>query len=290
MTTLRNVLDLYAIRKHLSKESVRKYRVALGRFDAYLATTASFEHLTEDTICAFQEWLRPLSPATINDYAGRLVILSNFATQRGFKDGWIELQPVRELRRRPRSFSMDQIDALLTSAQLEPIKIAGIPASDWLTALILVLYDTGWRIGAAMSLQWENVDETTRWIAVEAEGNSKKLADDAKQVHPQTMRQMLKIRGNQPSVFPWEFHASNIYKIWERVRRRAGVPLGRKWGFHAIRKTTLTTIADLEDDQAACDFAQHTSIQITRQFYIDPSRLTRRRQPCDVLPRPKAAS
>jgi integrase len=119
-------------------------------------------------------------------------------------------------------------------------------------------------------------------MLVPAETRKGKTRDRRYRLSPVTSECLNAIRGFNPDkkeVFPWPYAANYIWDKYRRVLRRAGLPTGRKYMLHCLRKTVGSAVhaAGLN----AQDVLDHADKRTTRR-YLDP-RFTREDQPCDVL-------
>lgn len=280
------VLDKFKQRrKRMSGESWRKYEIALRHLEKFLGRTATVRDLRTGKMEDWLTWLvAERAPATANDYCDRICRLWKFAANHRMTKQFPEVERLKEPKRRPRALSHRQVAALLRAAANSREMIGANRASQWWTALILVLFDTGWRIGATLSLRWEDLDLATGMAEVRAE-HQKHGADDIKRLHPDTLAAIGKLDRSSDLVLPWPTYITTLYNRWKRLRVRAGIPAGREYGFHSFRRTMATNVASVAGDAMASDFAQHSSVAVTRRHYIDPTNDTRK-HPVDIVGHP----
>ena len=120
-------------------------------------------------------------------------------------------------------------------------------ASLFWPAMLLVLYDTGLRITATMTLTWTDVNTFNRAVRVPAEVQKQDeeqyldLADD-------TWAALLAIR--EPArdlVFPWPYDRSQrswpaLNRAYRKILVAAGLPATSKDLFHKVRRTTASQL------------------------------------------------
>ncbi|MEX0938548.1 MAG: tyrosine-type recombinase/integrase [Pirellulales bacterium] len=275
-------------RKRLTERTFGKYETVLRHFESYLGRTATTGDLKNRVAEDWLTWLvevRGCTPVTANGYSERICCLWKWAVNHRLAKGFPDVQRLKEPKRRPRALTNDEVSKLLWSVSKERRNMDGTPAADWWRALILVLVDSGWRVGAALSLRWEHVDFAAGLAEVKAE-HQKHGADDIKRLHPETLTALRKVKQAHPEVFGWALVIANrIYAPWKRIRKRAGIPVERDFAFHTFRRTMITNVAAVAGDQVACDFAQHSSVAITRARYLDPTNASRK-HPVDIVGHP----
>ena len=295
-----------------SESTKKKYRIAIGHLERFLSRPPLVEDLQDDTIISCLAVLqdRALSPATTNGYRGKFICLADYAFRKGVIPETLDIPKRKELRRQPNTLSELQMTALVAAAKTTPGMIGALPASLFWPALILTLYDTAARSGSILAAEWDDLDFNAGTIRLRAE-TAKTHRESSKPLHSDTIELLRSIQvilrdagdvnptgspalawakaiGDPNRLFPWPYHPLYLWQKLDRVMRRAGIPAGRRWKFHAIRRTTLTLTADRLGVSAATDLADHTSDDVTRKSYLDRSRIEQQR-PCDVLPRPGAA-
>lgn len=273
-----------------SSEPTRdQYRVALNHLHRSAGRDVGVSELTDDLVAECMAGLIKLgrSPAMVNKTRIHLLAIWRYAKRRGLIAELPDVDRVREPKRVPKAWTINQIAAILHSARQEAGLICEIAASHWWQALLSVLYDTGLRISATMVLQWDGFDEHGRTLLVPAE-TQKQNADQLPALSDDSIDALLAIRGPRPLIFPWPYDRGGpqwptLCCHLRRILARAGLPTTRKDLFHKFRKTHASYIKRAGGDPT--EQLGHSSQQVTAA-YLDP-QICRRRRQVDLLPRPK---
>jgi len=227
------------------------------------------------------------SPATANKTRAHLLAIWRFARRRGLIDTLPEVDRLREPKRIPKAWTEAEVTRILQAAAKETGEVCAIPSRQWWVALLLLLYDTGLRISAAMHLRWRDLDEENGIIFVPAEVQ-KQNADQVPFLSEDMLPVLRMIRREHAMMFPWPFDRGcrqwpTLTRHLRRILKRAGLPSDRKDLFHKFRKTTASYIKLGGGDPT--EQLGHSSPAVTRA-YLDP-RIVGQRRMVDLLPRPE---
>lgn len=119
---------------------------------------------------------------------------------------------------------------------------------DWWRALLVTLWVTGGRIDAVLRLRWEDVDfEAGRVLSKAADLKQRK---DTRPEISGALPYLVKIRGTDPRLLPWNHTRRTLYPSLQAIQRAAGIklpcpqegqpghacsPTCHVYGFHAFR-------------------------------------------------------
>jgi integrase len=198
-----------------------------------------------------------------------------------------ELPTVRCKRRPPRCWTIEEFALLVGTAAKQTGLIDGtdISRSVWWTALLLFLYDSGARVGAALAIRWADVDLQRGCVSLDAD-NAKTGLGQSVTISPQTIVWLRRMQdAKQEMVWPMAFSRTTLWRHLQVMLEACGLPVDRKSKFHRIRKTHATYLAIGASLEAAQRGLGHTSARMTTESYIDP-RLFRSVSAADVIPRP----
>jgi integrase len=235
-----------------------------------------------------------MANATINGYRALLLALWNHAhRKRRVSDPPGYVQKFKVPKRIPEAWSVEDMNLILQTAGQVRGRVCGVPAGDWWTALILVLYETGLRINAAISIAIADLNLESRWLFVPAE-NQKQDADQSFRLHPNTIaviqRTLVAPYDQREELFPWRFDQGGTTRVlgkhYRKILKQAGLPHGRRDLFHKFRRTSATAVARVADEQAAKQHLGHSHLDVTRR-YIDPRQLNNRRTIGEQIERPE---
>lgn len=280
--------------KGRSEMSDKQYRIQLRHLDRFLGRAATLADLDDDTIIAFLVGRHEATtPATANKARNHILALWRFAARKGHVRWFPDVARLQEPKRIPQAWSHAQLARLVETAYRAEmpdeknylhIPTTGIPPNLWWTGLILFLYETGVRIGAALQLRTADIDLESGRVIVRAE-IQKQYADQVFTITEETRSVLRQFAGiERELLFPWARTTSSFYLHWKKLLAAAGLPTGRRCGPHRIRRTTAT-FAELHLGRGtATGILGHSSAHVTRA-YIDTSMLPENRF-AENLPRP----
>lgn len=266
--------------KRKSKETVRLYRQCIRQFSTTLGREAKVSDLTEDNVLLHLDRRSEMSPATRNKELAELTAMWRLATQRGVHSGWPSIEDEPEPEDVPIAWMPDELSRLLSTARKQQGQIGQIPAGRFWHALLRLMLDTGERISAAREAERSWMQG--QWIVFPASVRKGKKRSRRYKLSPEGLSAIEDLKqwtGEQGKIFPWPYTRTYIWKKYKAVVKQAGLPISRKHGFHAIRKTHASILfASNVDPQESLGHSDRR----TTQRYLD-SRYTREQQPCDVL-------
>ena len=197
-------------------------------------------------------------------------------------NGFPNIEAVVELRepeRTPVAWLPEEIERIYaTIAKLDGC-VGQVPARLWWEALVRLGLDTGERINALRSARWDWI--ASRWINFPAEVRKGGRRDRAYKISQATIDAMERVRAhaNSRECFPWPYNPNYLWSKYKAILQTAGLPSGRRQGFHQLRRTVGSVVfACGSDPQEALD---HSSRRVT-QKYLDP-RYRRDTSVCDTL-------
>lgn len=265
-----------------SPATLKLWRVALRHFDRFLQRRARVPDLTNETLAAFAAWrLQKVQPATVNRDLASLLALWRWLHRRGRIDRWPDVQLEHEPRRAPQAWTREEFERLFSAAQQAPGNVGAAPASVYWPALLLVLFDSGERIGATLSLRWSDLDLAGRWVIFRAESRKGRDQDSCVRLASDTCDWLGRLPRSQPP-FAWPHSRVSIWPRYAELLAAAGLPTDRRSKFHRIRRTTASHAEAAGGN--ATELLRHASRRNTLA-YLDP-RILEPRQAIDVLWRP----
>jgi integrase len=263
-----------------SINSVRLYELCLRQFQRTLCRPPTVEDLTEENIYAHLGRRSSVAPATRNKELSQLIAMWRLAAQRGILKTWPDIGYEREPERAPVAWMPEELAKLLSAAGRAPGVVGTVPAKLWWSALLMLMLDTGERISAIRHAKWDWIQG--EWMLVPAESRKGKTRDRRYRLSPETQQALELLKssvGDLPAVFPWPYFDSYFYNKYREIVKLAGLPTGRIYQTHCLRKTVGSAVhASGGSAQDALDHADRR----TTQRYLDP-RLARKEQPCDIL-------
>lgn len=268
-----------------SCDCYRQYETNIGKANAVLGRAAMLSDLSDDLIARVCGKLLSdgRSPSTANKVRGQLVALWNFAAKRGLIATWPTLRKYQEYRREPTAWSKEQLGVLFEQCRRQCGKIGTAPANLWWLTLLSVLWDTGLRIGAAVKLEWKQIDFERGYILVKAE-QQKDREDAWFRLHEHTLALLKLLRADRRDgvVFEWPYCKTYLWLMFGKLLRQAGLPNGRRDKFHKIRRSVASWFEVAGGN--ATELLGHSGREITR-LYLDPT-ICQKPQAADRLFRP----
>ena len=279
MTLMQLLTDLYVPLKGVSQRTEKLYRLTIRAYGEFLGCEPTIEHLSEVPVARFlQQRLSTRAAATAAKDRAQLRALWEFAARRTLISEFPTLRAIRVPERIPEAWTIGEMQRLLSSATEASGAVSGVPACDFWPALILVLFETGERVSAAMALRWSDVAEDS--VIFRAETRKRCTRDIYRGITPTCHEHLEAIRRQRELVFEWGHAATDIFRHLGIITKRAGLPCDRRSKFHKIRRTTASYAAAAGVD--AQKLLDHSQASTTRR-YLDP-RIVKMPQACDVLP------
>jgi integrase len=282
-----------------SPKTVVSYQGSIHVLCRYAGRVVTLGDLSDELLAGCMGWMlnRGAAIASVNHQRRHVLALWRFAYRRKAPDGTRlakelpEVERLREMKRVPVAWSVEEFSRLLTTAANEPGTVGDIPASQWWCALLVTLFYTGIRLSAAMMLRVENLSltEAAGYLLVPAE-HQKQKCDQRFKLPPDCVHALQAITaGRTGRIFGgWGDGPTDRKELWATFRRmieEAGLKAGDgACGlFHKIRRTSATHVAAKLGRAAACDHLGHSAMSVTER-YLDP-RFIPTIQAADVLPR-----
>lgn len=254
---------------------------------SYLGHPATLADLSRQTILAWMAWGKASrSPRTVNNW--RASVLSLWRYSRHELHVGPKVQRVPKLRvpqRIPTAWTLEEFSSIIAACRHLPGDWLGCPVSLAWEILTGMLWDTGSRLRPALLAGVADVDLLTGSWFMPAEHLKGGRADRLFRLHPDTVsliRASLVVP--RARLFPFPFVRPTIWDHWRRILRLAGLPTGRQWGFHCIRRTAESYAAQKRGIEFAAACVGH-GVEVARASYVSP-RIAVPPALIDVLPRP----
>jgi len=226
------------------------------------------------------------SPATVAIYRRILRAVIRWGAAEGHCLP-ISLPPIRQTQKPPEAWTVEQVSRILHVASKQPGLIAGRSAADWWTALILLIYWTGARIGSVLEIRPADYDPIKQTLTIRRTKTGKQTVCRLHDQAAQAIKQIYDAMADR--LFIWPHHRRTLWAAFRRIVEQAGVPAPKNTRtglFHRLRKTCLS-YCWAADPAIAQRQADHSSAEITRRHYVDPRLVqAEARQAADVLPVP----
>ncbi len=183
----------------ISENNQRLYLNALANFCQFLGRPAMLADLTDDNVTECMAWVvgRGRQPATANKVRTHLVSLWNFAAKKGKVKQFPTVDKIPAPQRVPRAWLQEELERLFIAATNTPGKVGNVPAAEWWTALLIVMWFTGERIGALLRVTWEDYDCETGWLLCKAEDRKGGLRDKSFHLPAAASNALMKLKQYQ---------------------------------------------------------------------------------------------
>lgn len=257
-------LERYVKVRNYSSQSIRNIRNAVGHFERM-----GYTKLDTDSLAGYRAQ-REAEGASLDTIRGELGKLLSFARWLGEKP---ELVRPYGIKRAPKAWSREELTQLYMAARRTKGTIYKIPGSLWWPAMIALVYDSGERISAVLSIRWCDIDWQGKTVLCSAENRKFRRADMVHPLHETTIEALQALRAflREPAesrIFGGRGNQTTIYAALEKLLKEAGLSAGRRDKFHKLRRTLATEVHLAGGDATAR--LGHASDAITRESYIDP--------------------
>jgi integrase len=216
------------------------------------------------------------SPATANKVLRHILALLRYAKELDVLKGDVPKRPkLKEPKRLPEAWTVDEVQVILAEAIREPGDIDGVPANRWWYSILLTIYYCGGRITAVRKTIPEDFLFDQRAIILRA-ANQKQNADQYLHLPDQVVAAVAALHcDGRALVWPWPYHESTLFSRFRAILQRAGVRYGQGRGglFGKMRRTHASYLA-LGGADASYSLG-HSSPRVTRDHYLDPRIVSR---------------
>lgn len=272
---LYDLLKLYRqFHPQLKDSTASTYLYAVRALERHLGRSPKAEDLQEAVLLSFlADRLGRGGGQTVRREAATIFRLWKFAWKRRVTSNDprdCELPRIKIDREPPIAFTPEELRRVLTSCDQESGYIRGTSVfkAAWWHALVLVLYWSGGRISAVLSLRQGDLDHRTGRLHFAATA-SKTRKGQIVVVPPEAIQAVEAMHWAGEAIFPKPYQYRWLWTSWKRILRRAGIPADRWHGFHAIRRTTATLLTQAASIEAARLLLGHAT-QTQTWAYVDP--------------------
>jgi integrase len=275
----------------LKKETADNYAMCARLLTEFHGHSIALHSLS---VAIILPWLKDLtdrgkSATTVNSYRGSIITLWRAAAARNrapAAPNKLEIPKRRVPRRNPLAWTPQELELLLEACERLTGQYRGgqnISLRDFWTSLILFLYETGARIGAAVAVTPVDINLEDRVVILEVLA-AKTKTEQRISFSEQTATAIRRIYDpKRATVWPSGRYRKGLYARLKQMLKKLGLTHDRRSKFHRIRRTTATQTALHGTLEMAQRQLGHTSLKMTLDAYIDP-RALRPVQAVDVIP------
>lgn len=268
-----------------SEDTVRLYETALREFDSIYGRETTIHDLCDDAVIAMMQAIvdRGRTNRTANRSRECIVALWTFLARKRIVDVFPDVPRLPEPHDDPVAWTMAELSMLWQACRDAPGMIGDMTAARYWLVLHSLLWDSADRIQPARLCVWENFNLITGWATFPSSIRKGKRESNTFRLHKDTIEMLKPIKRQFGPVLPWPYSWTYIYRLYNQLLIRAGLPSDKFRKFHAIRRSAGSWI-----DAAGGDATRalgHSSEKTTRRHYLDPT-ICAGDQPADILFRP----
>lgn len=194
-----------------------------------------------------------------------------------------------EPRQIPQAWQADEIQRLFAAADRAVGAYAGVSCAQWWKMLLLILWDTGERIGAIRDLAWSHVDLRRGWLHVPAKFRKGGREDKVYRLASETLSILRESKKSKPRdlLFPWPYSDTYLWRMFGKLLKSAGLESGARDKFHRLRRSVASHYEAAGGD--ATELLGHSERKVTTKHYLDPRIVGVAKPACELLFRPLTA-
>ncbi len=267
-----------------SPHTERLHRAAISSLRKHLLREPTLDDLDDLTLATFlEDRASSVSPYTVERERCSLMALARLAFERRLLPIMPVVMPGKLPRRNPSAWTIADVQALLAVCRRQPGMIAGVPASDWWAALVMVAWESGERVGALMAASPR--DWRAPHLSIPAEARKGGREGKIYTLSPATAAAVAAIVvPGSDRVWKWPYCQTYLWTRMSKLLKAAGLH-GKRLGFHQIRRTAASHFAAAGGDAAAfLGHAAGSGSKVAAAWYVD-ARLLPTRPAHEVLPR-----
>jgi site-specific recombinase XerC len=262
----------------IGPDTRRQYRYALNDWGRCLGHPPTLIDLDDDALLIWMRSLmdrrepRPLSAWTINERVGRVRTLWTWLAKRGIVNTFPTCRRLPAPDPTPRAWTKEELARLFAAADLEGGLTAGIPTRLWWKARLLFHWHTGERKGAVdqLRMEWVRLDAAPPVAVIPAFARKGRKKPGVYHLPPSLVEALRAIwQPVRELVFPFDRDPTMYWKIWNRLLKRAGLPLGPKSKTQGLRISHASWIKKLGGDPTQA--LLHSDPMTTAKHYLDAS-------------------
>lgn len=253
----------------IKQASIGQYATTVNLLNRFAGRRVTTRELSEELVVEFLNWLfaNGRTSPTVNAKRRNLSAIWKFAWEKNLAPEPAKLPRMKEPKRLPKAWKLEQMEALITACYEAPLR-RGWEGIHWV-ALVMVIYDTGLRISAVLKLRTLQLDLDGGVLRVDWDQQK----DDEEmefRLHPQTiacLKDALLGTGPRGRIFPWPFTQRQIWSQFRQILDRAGLPSDRRSLFHRLRRTSASWLESVRPGAAQEHLGHGDRATTTR--YID---------------------
>lgn len=273
--SLRDVLKRYVSRRvNLRASSAAQMAYSLSALEKHVGRSVKVRECTTDLLCDWMHArLKAVTRVTVKVDRGNIITLLRFAQREGLIPSVPDIPTIKQERKNPSAWTIQEVGELLKASSRLTGYMRDLPITRrwWFTAFLLLLYDSGLRVASALTLRTEDVWLDRKTARVRA-STDKTWSDRVFCLSDALVELLAEGMGGRELAFPYPWHRRQIWRDLASIREAAGVPHGREYGFHRMRKTHCTQAVIHVGWEAARRSLGHSCESMTKS-YVDMSQV-----------------
>lgn len=223
--TLKDYLHRYCLARHLKPNTILQMQTSVRQFEAF-AGPKKLAELSAEDVNRFAEHLRSkVKPRSIKAKLTNLMSLVNAALDEGVIETFGRVRHVRVPQAVVIAFTPEDVAKLLAAARLIPgyNTRTGLKRADWWTAFLLLAWDTAFRLGDLLDLEFSDV-RPSGVVAIAQQKTGRVMIG---RLRPETLAAVTQLQeqgdSSRPYIFNWHTRREQFYKWFRKLCARAGV-------------------------------------------------------------------
>jgi integrase len=242
------------------------------------------EDLSDSAVARFLEFMlkKGRSTARVNCFRAHLVAIATHAYDAGLIDRPLRVKKLKTVQNPPQAWTEDELRRIFAVARVfwqhrsygKP-NGGKIRCNHWWDAILSVTYETALRRGALLATRRSDVDLETGWLVVDG-SSSKTLRGQGYKLSDETIAKLRRIWKPERKLLFAYASLNQINRHFEKILTAAGVRRKKSKSFdkfHRIRRSTASIVCATAGITAAQNLLGHTSAEVTRRSYIDPTQI-----------------
>lgn len=273
--SLLSLLPHYRRDRTLKPDSYAQLAIGVRQFAAW-HTEEFGQPPAVESLCraAVHDWMddllleEDLAPDTVNTKRGQVIAIWNYAAELSLLAPPWRIKRVDPGNDPPTAWTLDEFHRLLSAAAAESGDWDGLPAGLCWECGLLLIYDTAARFGELWKADYSalNLDAGT-WTVPAAHTKTKR--GRVYTLH-HSLPRLRAAAGDRGRLWPFPWGRRQVYKHWDRILERSGLPGGRRNKWHCLRRTAESHAARAKGSLWAAEAVGHSE-RVAKRHYLAPA-------------------
>lgn len=259
-----SVAGSYLLSRDVSEQYMRGVVRTATKMDA---AGLSLGNVTPKRLSHWLQSMKVSSSTKSNHRRMALTLLKHCLTPRRFNDLIVALPVVKQKKKIPIAWSIEELDRLLDVTLSLPgqFQTSRCSVKLWFTAWVMLSYETGLRHGDVYALEETQLRGDRLFVVQNKTGKpiGKRLTPGCVELLEQ-----LAYQSTDGTLFRWAINRRNSYVRWVKILNEAGLKGSPKY----LRRSGAT-YCEAANPGSATAFLGHASPEMAAAHYIDPTLL-----------------